>query len=113
MMSVILITRVGLTLNSYCKREGKGNKYRAGYSPVPGQAGLHCQPGPDLLHAGDFLRPRQKEGGRAVCLVRRPVGAGQAGVEVQLLGDSSQQSLIDLFLPLVGAVSSQLLSYPQ
>ena len=78
---------------------------------------LHSQPGPDLLHAGYFLRSREEEGGRrVVCLVGRPpaaAAAGQAGVEVQLLGDSSEQSLIDLFLPLVGAVSSQLLSYPQ
>ena len=70
------------------------------------QTTLHSQPGPDLLHAGYFLRSREK--------VRRPPGgAGQPGVEVQLPGDSSQQRLVDLFLPLGGAVSSELLRHPQ
>ena len=111
MMSVILITRVRLMIKSNnCETERKGNKYTG--------LALHRQPGPDLLHAGYFLWSREEEGGRrVVCLVGRPpaaaAAAGQAGVEVQLLGDSSEQSLIDLFLPLVGTVSSQLLSYPQ
>ena len=67
---------------------------------------LHSQPGPDLLHAGYFLRSREKVG--------RPAGgAGQPGVEVQLPADSSQQRLVDLFLPLGGAVGSELLRHPQ
>ena len=40
-------------------------------------------------------------------------GVREAGVEVKFPCDSSQQSFIDLLLPLGGAVGPQLLSHPQ
>ena len=50
---------------------------------------LHSQAWPDLLHAGYFLRPGEKEGRPGVAGVAGG-GGGQAWVEVQLPGDSSQ-----------------------
>ena len=38
---------------------------------------------------------------------------GQSWVEVEFPGDSSQQGLVDLFLPPGGAVEPQLLRHPQ
>ena len=41
------------------------------------------------------------------------VRTGHAGIEEELLSDASQQSLIDLLLPLGGAVGLELLRDPQ
>ena len=38
---------------------------------------------------------------------------GHSGIEEELLSDSSQQRLIDLLLPLGGAVGLKLLRHPQ
>ena len=38
---------------------------------------------------------------------------GHSGIEEELLSDSSQQRLIDLLLPLGGAVGLELLCHPQ